>query len=133
MSNDYDIKPANNCQNNTITQIQPSPSSATQPDAQAQSYSKGDTNPLIPAKGGSNNYKQYYEIIFINKSYTIHSHNEKDAIHIFLKNKIYKRDHILQIKKVESMRNSKKNIILKDKNYTLYIVRGFKENVFEKI
>jgi hypothetical protein len=133
MSNSFDIKPANDCQNNQTVQIKPSPSSATQPDTQAQAYSKGDTNPLINAKGGNNSYKQYYEIIFINKSYIIHSHHETDAIHIFLKNKIYKRDHILQIKKVETMKNSKKNIILKDKNYSLYIVRGFKENVFEKI
>lgn len=130
---DADVLPANHCKSNQTIAIEATPSSANQPSAQATSYSAKDTNPLIPAKGGNINYKQYYEIIFINKSYTIHSHNEKDAIHIFLKNKIYKRDHILQIKKVETMRNSNKNIILKDKNYSLYIVRGFKENVFEKI
>lgn len=78
-------------------------------------------------------YKEYYEILFKNKSYTIYSNGEKDAIHIFLKNKIYKRDYILQIKKIESMRDAKKNIIVKNKNYSLYIVRGFKKNVFDKI
>lgn len=130
---DIDVLPANHCKSNQTIAIEATHSSANQPSAQAASYSAKDTNPLIPAKGGNSNYKQYYEIIFINKSYTIHSHNEKDAIHIFLKNKIYKRDHILQIKKVETMRNSNKNIILKDKNYSSYIVRGFKENVFEKI
>jgi len=130
MSNDYEIKDVNNCETPTIIQIHSSPSSTTKPNEQATAYAAGDTNPL---RGGNNNYKQYYEIRFINKVYIIHSHNEKDDINIFLKNNIYKRDQILEIKKIETVKNSKKNIILKDKNYTLYIVRGFKKNIFEKI
>jgi hypothetical protein len=142
--------------NNQPTKIQPatisqSQSSAAAASQQAATYAAKDTPP-VAFSGGSYKkksstinriirekeqinykYKEYYEILFKNKSYTIYSHSEKDAIHIFLKNKIYKRDYILQIKKIESMRDVKKNIIVKDKNYSLYIIRGFKKNVFDKI
>ena len=144
--------------NNQSTKIQPSTISQSQSSAsaaseQASTYAAKDTSP-VDFKGGSYKnkkkissiarisrekesidykYKEYYEILFKNNTYTIYSHNEKDAIHIFLKNKMYKRDYILQIKKIESMRDVKKNIIVKDKNYSLYIVRGFKKNVFDKI
>ena len=143
--------------NNQSTKIQGSTISQSQTNAataseQTSTYAAKDTSPVQFSGGSYKNkkstiiarinrekeaidykYKEYYEILFKNKSYTIYSHSEKDAIHIFLKNKIYKRDYILQIKKIESMRNTKKNIIVKNKNYSLYIVRGFKKNVFDKI
>jgi len=144
--------------NNQSTKIQGATVSQSQTNAaaaseQASTYAAKDTPP-VDFKGGSYKnkkkssaidrisrekeqinykYKEYYEILFKNNTYTIYSHSEKDAIHIFLKNKIYKRDYILQIKKIESMRDVKKNIIVKDKKYSLYIVRGFKKNVFDKI
>ena len=143
--------------NNQSTKIQgatvsQSQTGATAASEQASTYAEKDTSPVQFSGGSYKNkkstninrinrekktidykYKEYYEILFKNKSYTIYSHSEKDAIHIFLKNKIYKRDYILQIKKIESMRDAKKNIIVKNKNYSLYIVRGFKKNVFDKI
>lgn len=98
---------------------------------QTKAYTKLDA----PNTLAGGNYKKFFEIIFLNKKHIIHSHHEEDAINIFLKNNIFKRDNILKIKQIESVSNNKnkKNIIFKNKNYQLYIVRGFKKGVFVKI
>lgn len=124
------VKPANDGVIEPL-QIMVKSSKADQVSAQADAYRQKDAaNTLV---GG--NYKKFFEIIFLNKKHIIHSHREEDAINIFLKNTIFKRDNILKIKQIESVSNNKnkKNIIFKDKNYQLYIVRGFKKGVFVKI
>jgi hypothetical protein len=65
--------------------------------------------------GGNSSYK----IIFRKKSTFIPSSSEKDAIKIFLNNKIYKRDYLLEI-----IQNNKKSI---------YIIRANYKNKIKKI
>jgi len=127
------IVPANQCSQPTSTQIQIKETSADTSRQQIDQYSKDDAKSTLPQSGG--NYKKFFEIIFLAKKHIIHSHREEDAIHIFLKNKIFKRDNLLKIKEIEKVNNnkSKKNIIFKDKEYKFYIVRGFKKGIFVKI
>jgi len=65
--------------------------------------------------GGNNNYK----IIFRKKSYFISGSSEQDTIKIFLNNKIYKRDYLLEI----SQYNKK----------SIYIIRANYKNKIKKI
>lgn len=124
---DYDIKPVNSkCSSYVKTDIVPSHSGTTSntnnnidvTQNQMTTNSQFD-NPDIaspkPMYGGNNNYK----IIFRKKSTFINSNSEKDAIKIFLNNKIYKRDYLLEISK-----NNKKSI---------YIIRANYKNKIKKI
>ena len=124
---DYDIKPVNSkCSSYVKTDIVPSHSGTTSntnnnidvTQNQMTTNSQFD-NPDIaspkPMYGGNNNYK----IIFRKKSTFINNNSEQDAIKIFLNNKIYKRDYLLEISK-----NNKKSI---------YIIRANYKNKIKKI
>jgi hypothetical protein len=126
-STDYDIKPINSqCSTYVKTDIVPSHSGTTtiannnidsvqnQMTTSSQYDSDNITSPA-PMYGGNNNYK----IIFRKKSSFINSNTEKDAIKIFLNNKIYKRDYLLEISQ-----NNKKSI---------YIIRANYKNKIKKI
>ena len=126
-SNDYDITPVNSqCSNTVKTTIVPNYSGSSananknindvqnQTTANAQ-YDSNNINSPQPMYGGYNNYK----INFRKKSFFINGKNEKDAIKIFLNNKIYKRDYLLEI----SQYNKK----------SIYIIRGNYKNKIKKI
>ena len=126
-STDYDIKPVNNqCSTYIKTNIVPSHSGTTtianknintiqnQTTASAQ-YDSDNISSPAPMYGGNNSYK----IIFRKKNTFINSSSEQDAIKIFLNNKIYKKDYLLEISK-----NNKKSI---------YIIRANYKNKIKKI
>jgi len=127
-SNDFDITPVNSkCSNYVKTDIVSSHSGTVsntsssidnfhdQAKASAQ-YDQDISSPKsLIHSGGSNNYK----IIFRKKSNFINGNSEKDAIKIFLNNKIYKRDYLLEI----SQYNKK----------SIYIIRGNYKNKIKKI
>ncbi len=126
-SNDYDINPVNNqCHNSVKTTIAPNYSGTTANTSkdidnlnnQALANSQYDSAVIKtpkPMYGGYNNYK----IIFRKKNYFINGKDEKDAIKIFLKDKIYKKDYLLEI-------------IQKNKA-SIYIVRANYKNKLKKI
>lgn len=124
---DYSVTPVNNqCSTYVKTNIVPihnSTSSITNKNIdsmqnQATASAQYD-NPNIaspkPMYGGNNSYK----IIFRKKNSFIKSTSEKDAIKIFLNNKIYKRDYLLEI----SQYNKK----------SIYIIRANYKNKIKKI
>jgi hypothetical protein len=126
-SNDYDITPVNNqCTNAIKTVVVPSHSGATSDtnknidDLQNQSiassqYDSADIKSPKPMYGGYNNYK----IIFRKENYFVHGKDEKNAIKIFLKNKIYKKDYLLEI--------------IQNNKLSIYIVRANYKNKVKKI
>jgi hypothetical protein len=126
-----EVKPACECDTPKSSQIQIKESSSDVVSKQSVAYTQYDDSSTLV--GGV--YKKFFEITFLNKKHIIHSHNEEDAIIIFLKNKIFKRDNLLKIKQIETVSNnkSKKNITFKNKNYQIYIVRGFRKSIFFKI
>ena len=127
-SNDYDITPVNSkCSSYVKTDIVSSHSGTVsntnnsidnvqnQSKASAQ-YDQNISSPKsLILSGGNNNYK----IIFRKKTVFINGNSEKDAIKIFLNNKIYKRDYLLEI----SQYNKK----------SIYIIRGNYKNKIKKI
>jgi len=107
-SEDYDFAPANNsCSNNVnktiIVPALGSPSNNTQThidamQAQHVEDSKYDSPQLNvqPLYGGKKNLK-IYNIYFRKKIYTVTNSNKLNALKIFFKNKIYKKDHLVKI------------------------------------
>lgn len=133
--NNYDIVPVNNSCNNVINTnvIVSSPGSDTshsdknitntsnQYDANAQ-FDNIDNITVKPLYGGIlNNIKKniLFTIKFRNKIVNIEELNEESAIKIFLDNKIYKKDNLLEI-------------IYKNKS-SLYIIKNGYKNKFKKI
>ncbi len=76
-----------------------------------------DENMVKPLYGGSRNVD--FNINFRNKNYKVNDNNEITAIKKILNNKVYKRDHLLEI----SYKNKS----------SIYVVRGFKKNILFKI
>jgi hypothetical protein len=133
--NNYDIVPVNNLCDNVIHHnvTVSSPGSDTsysnqnvtnvsnQYDANGQ-YDNVDDITVKPLYGGIlKNVKAniLFTIKFRNKIVNIESLNEESAIKKFLDNKIYKKDHLLEI-------------IYKNKS-SLYIVKNSYKNKFKKI
>jgi len=127
--NNYDIVPVNNSCNNIIHTdiIVSSPGSDTSKSnqnidiASKQLHADGqydnvDNISVKPLYGGKKNI--LFTIKFRNKIVNIESLNEESAIKRFLDNKIYKKDHLLEI-------------IYKNKS-ALYIIKNGK-NKFKKI
>jgi hypothetical protein len=79
-----------------------------------------DDMKVTPLSGGNNKKLKKYFIIFSGKKYISSGLNETDSIKIFLNNRIFKKDYLLEIFE----NNSKKS---------RYIVRGFNKNKFIKI
>ena len=126
-STDYDVTPVNNqCSTYVKTNIVPSYNSTSsnanksidsmqnQTTTSAQ-YDSDNISSPAPMYGGNNSYK----IIFRKKNTFINSNSEKEAIKIFLNNKIYKRDYLLEI----SQYNKK----------SIYIIRANYKNKIKKI
>ena len=76
-----------------------------------------DAITVKPLYGGSKNVD--FNINFRNKNYKVNDNNEVNAIKKILNNKVYKRDHLLEI----SYKNKS----------SIYVVRGFKKNILFKI
>jgi len=108
--NDYDIIPVNNsCStiiNNTVTISSPGTSTSyTNTDITnvnnqhilSGQYDNVDNMTVKPLYGGILNKNTLFSIKFRNKITNIEALNEKSAIKLFLKNKIYKKDHLLEI------------------------------------
>jgi hypothetical protein len=134
--NNYDVVPINNSCNDVINKdvTISSPGSKTahsdqnitninnQYDTNSQYDSIDNVKPLY---GGilKNNMNTLFTIKFRNKVVNIESLNEKKAIKIFLNNKIYKKDHLLEI-------------IHKNKNThisSFYIIKNGYKNKFKKM
>lgn len=132
--NNYDIVPVNNSCNNVINNnvIVPSPGSDNaksnqqiesvnnQTDANAQ-FDNVDNITVKPLYGGflKNIKNILFTIKFRNKIVNIESVNEESAVKKFLDNKIFKKDHLLEI-------------IYKNKN-SLYVIKNSYKNKFKKI
>jgi hypothetical protein len=131
-STDYDFKPVNHaCDNVTNSSvIVSSPGSQTAQsskdisnvqnqhaaDAQYDNVEAGDVKPLY---GGESKEKNIlFTIKFLNKTVNILATDEKSAIKLFLNNKIYKKDNILEI--------------THNKKSSLYIVKNGYKNKFVK-
>jgi len=132
--NNYDIVPVNNSCNNVINNnvIVPSPGSDNaksnqqiesvnnQTDTNAQ-FDNVDNITVKPLYGGF--LKNIKDILFIikfrNKIVNIESVNEESAVKKFLDNKIFKKDHLLEI-------------IYKNKS-SLYVIKNGYKNKFKKI
>ena len=123
---DYDVIPVNNqCSTYVKTNIVPSYNSTSSNtnksidsmQNQTTANAQYDSDIASPESmyGGNNSYK----IIFRKKSTFIPSSSEQDAIKIFLNNKIYKRDYLLEI----SQYNKK----------SIYIIRANYKNKIKKI
>jgi len=133
-NSDYDIVPINNSCTNTINSsvIVSSPGSQTsntnqnisnintQHEVNSQ-YDNVDNINVQPLYSGGKKLKNslVFNIKFRNKIINIESSSEKKAIRIFLKNKNYKKDHILEI-------------IYKNKN-SIYLIKGNNNNKINKI
>jgi len=132
--NNYDIVPVNNSCNNVIhTDVtisspgsdtgnsnQNITSTSNQTEANAQ-FDNVDNITVKPLYGGilKNVKNILFTIKFRNKIVNIDSLNEESAIKKFLDNKIYKKDHLLEI-------------IYKNKS-SLYIIKNNYKNKFKKI
>jgi hypothetical protein len=133
-NSDYDIVPINNSCTNTINSsvIVSSPGSQTsntnqnisnintQHEVNSQ-YDNVDNINVQHLYSGGKKLKNslVFNIKFRNKIINIESSSEKKAIRIFLKNKNYKKDHILEI-------------IYKNKN-SIYLIKGNNNNKINKI
>jgi hypothetical protein len=129
--NNYDIEPVNSSCNNIIndTVIINSPGSTlnnsdkdiisgtNQHDADAQ-YDNVDNISVKPLYGGIKT-NILFTIKFRNKIININSDSEYNAIKLFLNNKIYKKDNLLEI--------SYKN------KFSLYIIKNSYKNKFIKM
>ena len=107
---DYSVTPANNtCSNtvnNSVTVASPGSQNANtsqniasvnnQHIADSQ-YDNVDSITVKPLYGGKNK-NIFFTIKFLNKIVNINAIDEISAIKLFLNNKIYKRDHLLEIK-----------------------------------
>jgi hypothetical protein len=131
--NDYDIIPINNScstiNNSTVTVSSPgSATSYTNQDitninnqhAVSGQYDNVDNLTVKPLYGGIlKNNNILFTIKFRNKEINIEAFNEKCAIKIFLNNKIYKKDHLLEI--------YNKN------KCSIYVIKNGYKNKFKKI
>ena len=79
-------------------------------------YDSVDDMKVKPMYGGN----MLFKIIFRNKVSNIYQNNEKNAIKELLNNKIYKKDHLLEIFNNKNVRS-------------VYIIRGNYKNKFKKI
>jgi len=128
---DYDIVPANqecvNIDNKENIQLTPGSSTAhasnnidsfnQQHEANAQ-YDNVDDMKVNTLTGGT---KHNYILNFKKNKITMYAKNEIEALKIFLKNRIFKKDNLIEIKLINS------NIP------SLYVIRGNIKNKFKKI
>jgi hypothetical protein len=75
---------------------------------------------VTPLSGGNNKKFKKYLIVFSGKKYDINALNEIESIKLFLNNRIFKKDYLIEV-----FDNMKKK--------SVYIVRGFYKNKFIKI
>jgi hypothetical protein len=52
-----------------------------------------------PLVGGKTQSSKKYTLLFYKKKYTIYASTENDALHLFFKNKTYKKSHVVHINK----------------------------------
>lgn len=144
--NNYDVVPANqSCGNISHTSIiQPTLGTPTNNASknidyvnnQHQASSQYDTisnTQLQPLQGGS--IKKFI-ILFKNNNYSIYDTNEIMAIKKIINNKIFKKDHLLEIvEEDDTYITNNYNIkdLFKKSKKSLYIIRGFNKNKFVKI
>jgi hypothetical protein len=79
-----------------------------------------DDMKVTPLSGGNNKKLKQYLIVFSGKKYTSSGLNEIESIKLFLNNRIFKKDYLIEV-----FDNMKKK--------SVYIVRGFYKNKFIKI
>jgi hypothetical protein len=133
MSSDpeYEIVPANqacsNVDNKSSIQLTPGTSTAhasngidsfhEQHEANAQ-YDNVDDMQVNTLTGGA---KHNYIINFKKSRVSMHANNEIEALKIFLKNRVFKKDNLIEIKLINSNTSS------------LYVIKGNVKNKFRKI
>ena len=78
-----------------------------------------DDMKVTPLSGGEKNIKKFF-ILFSSKKYISYGLNEVDSIKVFINNRIFKKDYLLEIFE----KSNKKSV---------YIIRGFYKNKFIKI
>jgi len=131
-NNDYDVVPVNNSCSTTINSnvTVSSPGSSTSysskdittinnQHALSGQYDNVDNMTVKPLYGGILNKNILFTIKFRNKETNIEALDEKCAIKIFLNNKIYKKDYLLEI--------YHKNIC------SIYVIKNGYKNKFKKI
>jgi hypothetical protein len=132
-STDYDFKPVNHACDKVVNNsvIVSSPGSQTtqsdksitdvhnqhEADAQYDNIEAGNIKPLYGGKSKEKNL--LFTIKFLNKTVNILATDEKSAIKLFLNNKIYKKDNILEI--------------THNKKSSLYIIKNSYKNKFIKM
>jgi hypothetical protein len=79
-----------------------------------------DDMKVAPLSGGNNKKIKKYLIVFCNKKYDIYALNEIESIKIFLNNRIFKKDYLIEV--IDNI-----------KTRSVYIIRGFHKNKFIKI
>lgn len=128
----YEIVPANNkCSgiiNNQAIVESPDASSAKTSNSintldnqskESTRFDNVDDMKVTPLSGGKKNLKKFF-ILFSNKKYISYGLNEIDSIKVFINNRIFKKDYLLEIFE----KSNKKSV---------YIIRGFYKNKFIKI
>jgi hypothetical protein len=127
-SEEYDVKPANNMCSKTInnTVIIPQPGSQTEQNLnntnsindqhlENSKYDNVDSINVKPLYGGVLNKNTNFKIFFKKNIININATNELEAINIFLKNKYFNKDYLLEIQKYNN-------------NKSLYLIRCNKKN-----
>jgi hypothetical protein len=128
----YEIVPANNkCSgiiNNQAIVESPGASSAKTSSSintldnqskESTRFDNVDDMKVTPLSGGKKNLKKFF-ILFSSKKYISYGLNEIDSIKVFINNRIFKKDYLLEIFE----KSNKKSV---------YIIRGFYKNKFIKI